>query len=94
MTQGSRKSRRGGACVLFLALFMNVCLWLACVGGMCVSVNECRCITVNECLSGAAGGGGGGSEGVGKWPGGRVCLCVHACVSVCEGWARSGPCVT
>lgn len=60
---GLRKSRRGGACVLLLALFMNVCLWLACVGGVCVSVNECRCVTVNECLCRAAAGVG---DGVGK----------------------------
>ena len=57
MTQGSRQSRRGGACVLLLALFMNVCLWLPCVGGVCVSVNECRCVIVNERLKRDAGGG-------------------------------------
>lgn len=77
MTQGSRKSRRGGACVLFLALFMNVCLWLACVGGMCVSVNECRCVTVNECLSGAAGGRGGGGRR--EWGSGQEAVCVCVC---------------
>ena len=94
MTQGSRKSRRGGACVLLLALFMNVCLWLAGVGGVRASVNDCRCVTVNECLSGASGGGrmewGSGQEAVSVC----VCECVHACVSVGEGGARSGPCVT
>lgn len=76
MTQGSRKSRRGGACVLLLALFMNVCLWLACVGGVCVSVNECRCVIVNERLKRGCrrGSDGGGSDREAV----SVCVCVCA----------------
>lgn len=88
MTQGSRKSRRGGACVYFSGLFMNVCL----CGGS-VSVNGCRCDTVNERLLSLRELRMGSRMELGSGRRRRVCVCAceHACVSVCEGWARSGP---
>lgn len=80
---------RGGARAA-PGLFMNVSAVGMC--GPCVSVNECRCVTLRERPSGAARGG---PDGAAKRP--CVCVCVFVCARVCArvrervcGWARLG----